>query len=83
MRKGWKKFFLPTEERRLGQLVQIHARREVYMEGCKRVLHCDENRICIQGAFLMTVEGEGLILKEMGNDVLCACGTIRSVGFGE
>ena len=83
MKNLWKHLFGASSEDTTGQLVQIYGRREVYMEGCKQVLHCDENRICVRGRFLTTVEGEGLILKEMGDEVLCARGRIVTVRLEE
>ena len=83
MGKGLKAFFAPVEEGEFGQLVQIYGRRQVFMEGCKQVLHCDDRCIRIRGRFCMTVEGEGLVLKEMGDEVLCAQGHVSAVRFEE
>lgn len=83
MKKLLKRLLFCDGERVKGQLVQIYGRKEVYMEGCKQVLHCDERLIRIRGAVNLRVEGEDLILKEMGDEVLCAKGIIRSVCFEE
>ena len=81
---NWKRWLLSVKEKeRDGQLVQIYGRREVIMEGCKQVLRCDEKEICIRGRFVMTVKGEGLVLKEMDEGVLCAKGLVHNVSFGE
>lgn len=63
------------------QLVQIFAGRALYMEGCKRILACDEDVICLEGEYFVSVRGQGLRLRQLGNDTVCAQGSIQEIRF--
>jgi len=66
-----------------GELIQIHARRAVYVEGVRRVVLVRDDVIVLENGGRITVNGRGLTLKELGNSNVCADGRIDSVIFGE
>lgn len=80
--KRWTEWIWGEAEGDGRQLIQIYGGGALYMEGCERILHCDEKRICLQGLQRVTVLGQELILKELGNRNVCASGRIEQILFG-
>ena len=70
-------------DRRGGELIQIYSACAVYVEGVKRVLTVENGRIRLVTSRTVTVKGEGLTLKSLGDGNVCAEGRIDSVFFGE
>ncbi len=66
-----------------GELIQILARRAVYAEGVRRVVLVRDDVIVLENGVRITVNGRGLVLRELGNSNVCADGKIDSVIFGE
>ncbi len=79
--KQWLEWFWGEAEGGDRQLIQIFAGSALYMEGCEKILHCDEEKICLSGAQTVTVYGRGLLLKELGNNNVCAQGQIDRICF--
>ena len=53
------------------------------MEGVERIVFCDSEKMILKGSFSMTVEGESLSLRELGNFNMEVLGKIRTIRFGE
>ena len=48
--------------------VILQRGRRLVMENCKQVIFCDPGKIVLKGCLLLTVTGDGLKLKELGNE---------------
>ena len=81
MRKTFLRRLTKALPERQNQLIQIFAGRALYMEGCKRVLACDEDNICLEGDYFVSVRGQGLRLRQLGTDAVCAQGSIQEIRF--
>lgn len=77
------KKLISSPERRMGELVQIHSRRAVYVEGVERVVLLDPSRIVLEASCTVTVCGSSLVLRQLGDSNVCAEGRIDSVAFSD
>ena len=75
------KNLMSSPERRRGELVQIHSRRAVYVEGVRRVVKLSPSRVVLEASCTVTVCGDALVLRQLGDSNVCAEGRIDSVAF--
>lgn len=66
-----------------GNCITVENCRRLIMEGVERIVFCDSEKMILKGSFPLTVEGEGLHLRELGNFNMEVLGRIRTVHFGE
>ena len=63
--------------------VTVHKNKRLVMEGCRRITFCQSDRVVLEGNVNLEIHGRGLLLKELGNDVIGVEGTILAVVFRE
>jgi len=68
---------------RRGNCITVENCRRLIMEGVERIVFCDSEKMILKGSFSMTVEGESLSLRELGNFNMEVLGKIRTIRFGE
>ena len=69
----------PLEE----NTVSICRNRRLLMEGCRRIVFCQSDRMILDGDVMLEIHGKDLVLKELGNDVIGVEGVILAVVFRE
>ncbi|MCL2633344.1 MAG: YabP/YqfC family sporulation protein [Oscillospiraceae bacterium] len=64
--------------------LQITDNREVIIDGCVKVVNCDESVIIIDTVSTrLTIGGAGLKLRNWGSDGVIVSGIIKSIELGE
>lgn len=66
-----------------GNSITVENCCRLIMEGVERIVFCDSEKMILKGAFVLTVEGETLSLRELGNFNMEVLGRIRTIRFGE
>ncbi len=79
-KKRKKRDLLPP---RKGNCITVENCCRLIMEGVERIVFCDSEKMILKGSFSMTVEGDGLYLRELGNFNMEILGKIRTICFGE
>jgi hypothetical protein len=69
----------PLEE----NTVSIRRNRRLLMEGCRRIVFCQSEKMILDGDVILEIHGKDLVLKELGNDVIGVEGVILAVVFRE
>ena len=62
--------------------VILQQGRKLVMENCKQVIYCDPERVILRGSVVLTVEGAGLRLLELGNENVEIDGEIARILVG-
>ncbi|MEA4832953.1 MAG: YabP/YqfC family sporulation protein [Oscillospiraceae bacterium] len=65
------------------KLIYIHGRTRLLMEGCKKVVFCDETTVKLLCGFNVTIHGDGLKIMHLGNGNVAVDGRISSVSFSD
>ncbi|MBR4287883.1 MAG: YabP/YqfC family sporulation protein [Clostridia bacterium] len=78
--KRKKRELIPPQK---GNCITVENCRRLIMEGVERIVFCDSEKMILKGAFSLTVEGEGLYLRELGNFNMEILGKICAIYFGE
>ena len=78
-----KKWFPKWNDVRGSDQVILQSGKRLIMENCKKVIHCDPQRIELFGKFRVSVEGTGLKMLELGNENVEIRGAIRNITLGE
>ncbi|MBQ3865501.1 MAG: YabP/YqfC family sporulation protein [Clostridia bacterium] len=62
--------------------VILQRGRKLVMENCKQVIFCDPEKVVLRGGVVLTVEGAGLRLLELGNENVEIDGEIARILVG-
>ena len=86
MRKNIKKLALKYErvKSRVSRrsTMQITDNREIVVDGCKKIVGCDENIVVIDlTCNRVTIMGDSLRLRNWGSDGVVITGTVQSIEF--
>ncbi len=63
--------------------ITVHKRRRLIMEGCRKIVFCDPEKMILEGDTHLEICGKKLVLKELGGDVIAVEGKLDSIAFGE
>ena len=63
--------------------VSIRRNEKLMMEGCRRIVSCQPDRMVLDGEVMLEIHGKDLELKELGNDVIGVEGKILAIAFRE
>ena len=69
--------FLPSQP----SIITILNRQKVILEGVKRIIFCDSEKMIIKNRFVTEISGQNLRLLELGNDNIAVVGKIQSLYF--
>ena len=62
--------------------IEMLGNREIIIDGCKGVVEYDENIIKLSlGETVLSLLGDGLIIKSFDNDIAVICGQISEISF--
>lgn len=59
----------------------IQDRKRLIMEGCDKVLACDENEIVLSGEHIARIIGKKLSIEELGNQNMAVSGIFDCIRF--
>ena len=77
-----KKIKIPKRDERKNQfIIQIDSNRSLLMDGCHRIVKCEDEEMQLFGDVCVTVKGTGLLLRQLKNDNILIEGAIDNVSF--
>ena len=70
-----------SDPKRDFNVIYVYGKTNLVMEGCKRIEKYDQSEIRIAGDHALSVKGEGLVFREMGNGTVGVTGEIKQIEF--
>ena len=64
-------------------MITVYNRKRVVLEGVECIIFCNSVKMIFKKKGVVTVEGKGLHLQELGNDLIGVCGELSAIFFGE
>ncbi|MBR2634139.1 MAG: YabP/YqfC family sporulation protein [Clostridia bacterium] len=74
---------LPRFSHKTKGVITVRNGNELMMEGVEKIVLCSEERIDLKGRQTVSVVGEKLQLRELGNDNMAVAGRILRIEFSE